>query len=610
MPDSASKKFDLPLDSLTGMRIILALYVLLGHCSFSSIFPESFQPYLNLVISPTWGVFGFFFLSGFIMWYAYSEKIWGIKEFLVNRFARIYPVYILGVWIVCLRGESLIEGKNIQLAELLQRLVAEIFMVQSWGLSFLETQSFNGPGWTLSVEILFYILFPFLFLIHQKHKASFYAVSTLLGLISFFYFVTGEQQTTTILALRYMFFFITGTFLCIFWKKTMHLFPMRWHLPLLLISTCLLLFGNLLSLAIPKEIVFFAYLPIIYCLASIDHWGKKTFLSSKIMVLGGEISYAVYILHVPILTAATSLSIKFFGLVPDGSFWNRTYLICITLVVTLAASFLIWKFFEKPLRKKIKTYSKQRNYRILPILGIVTIIAILTTTLLGLRLSLRTPDYSSLTCDPSPYNQSQNRDELTRHYKLLKSLSYEPHKIVFLGDSITENWEREGLEYWNRYFKPMGAINLGISNDKTNNVIWRIENGILNFTPSPKFVILLIGVNNIGQQGASPEEIAAGIRKIATLVHAKHPSSKILLLGILPYAQKTHGYFGKRQRLNRKLASLNLPNVQYVDISEYFLNEHSGIKPELSTDLLHLSKKGYEVLSKSLLPLLVEENRD
>ncbi len=49
-------------------------------------------------------------------------------------------------------------------------------------------------------------------------------------------------------------------------------------------------------------------------------------------------------------------------------------------------------------------------------------------------------------------------------------------KIVFFGDSITEEWAGNGKDIWNKYYAPRHAYNYGIGGDRTEHLIWRIEN--------------------------------------------------------------------------------------------------------------------------------------
>ena len=114
--------------------------------------------------------------------------------------------------------------------------------------------------------------------------------------------------------------------------------------------------------------------------------------------------------------------------------------------------------------------------------------------------------------------------------------------LVFLGNSITQSWGGEGRnvwspvkELWDSLYQPLNAANFGIAGDRTQNVIWRIDNG--NFDKiKPKLIILTIGVNNFRNNPA--QEISQGITAIVSKLKKKVPNAKILLLGPLPAGAK------------------------------------------------------------------------
>jgi lysophospholipase L1-like esterase len=117
--------------------------------------------------------------------------------------------------------------------------------------------------------------------------------------------------------------------------------------------------------------------------------------------------------------------------------------------------------------------------------------------------------------------------------------------VLFLGDSITDLWRYDvlggiprGKAVWDRDFAPLHAANFGISGDRTQHVLWRIEHGELDGI-SPKVVVLLIGTNNTGTEPDgrirnSAPEIIAGVTAIVGEVRARLPGARILLMGVFP----------------------------------------------------------------------------
>src|ERR1043165_2202337 len=95
-----------------------------------------------------------------------------------------------------------------------------------------------------------------------------------------------------------------------------------------------------------------------------------------------------------------------------------------------------------------------------------------------------------------------------RHEQFLAVAKKGDIDLLFLGDSITDGWRGGGKKVWETNFAPLKAANFGISGDRTEHVLWRIENGELEGI-DPKVVILMIGTNNSNTN--SPEEIADAI---------------------------------------------------------------------------------------------------
>src|SRR5262249_61955100 len=108
--------------------------------------------------------------------------------------------------------------------------------------------------------------------------------------------------------------------------------------------------------------------------------------------------------------------------------------------------------------------------------------------------------------------------------------------VVFLGDSITYWWGdvgRDALGYnvWSQQIAPLNPANFGIPGDRTQNLLWQVENGEL--VGQPKVAVILIGTNNLAD-GQTPEQTADGIAMVVQAVRTQSPQTKILLLGILP----------------------------------------------------------------------------
>ena len=170
--------------------------------------------------------------------------------------------------------------------------------------------------------------------------------------------------------------------------------------------------------------------------------------------------------------------------------------------------------------------------------------------------------------------------------------------VVFLGDSITQSWDPT---LWNSTYAPLRAVNYGIGGDQTCQLLYRIENGLLDGI-SPRQVVLLIGVNNMWDRRHTPEQIAAGVKAVVHAIQAKLPSTEILLLAILPHQiEADHDLRIKTQAVNALTAAVDFgPRVKFLDIGHRFIEDDGTISPRIMPDYLHLSADGYKIFSEAI----------
>ena len=82
--------------------------------------------------------------------------------------------------------------------------------------------------------------------------------------------------------------------------------------------------------------------------------------------------------------------------------------------------------------------------------------------------------------------------------------------VIFTGDSITFQWRNVGKAVWDKYYAPMKAANFGHSGDRTQHLLWRLQNGECD-GPAPKVVVLMIGTNNLGGSHTLVGDVIAGV---------------------------------------------------------------------------------------------------
>jgi lysophospholipase L1-like esterase len=174
--------------------------------------------------------------------------------------------------------------------------------------------------------------------------------------------------------------------------------------------------------------------------------------------------------------------------------------------------------------------------------------------------------------------------------------------LLFQGDSITDRWRTAPAKTaWDQYFAPFRVANFGIDGDRTENVLWRLQNGELDGI-QPKVVVLMIGTNNAGRNSA--EQIAAGVAAIVKLIHEKSPQTKVLLLAVFPRAEKSDSPLRiKVKAINEIIAKFDDGDktVRYLDIGAKFLQPDGTLSREIMPDLLHLSAEGYLIWGKAII---------
>lgn len=192
-------------------------------------------------------------------------------------------------------------------------------------------------------------------------------------------------------------------------------------------------------------------------------------------------------------------------------------------------------------------------------------------------------------------------------------------QLIFLGDSITENWEKHGppawrdfAPVWQRFYGDRNAVNLGFMGDTTASLLWRIDNGELAGI-SPKVAVVLIGANNLGYLHWSADDTVLGIRTILQELHRRLPHTKVLLLSVLP-SDRTEWATRTTGEINRELARMYPPGpgfVTFLDVTHVFvrngrLDRGLFYDPKLNPPEapLHPTAQGQQRLAEAMEPTL------
>jgi len=219
---------------------------------------------------------------------------------------------------------------------------------------------------------------------------------------------------------------------------------------------------------------------------------------------------------------------------------------------------------------------------------------------------------------PVPKLENDCYDWWARHQEVLRIKDRLNPEIVLIGDSITHFWGGEpegpvknGPKAWDDVFGRRKVLNLGFGWDRTQNVLWRLDNGEFDGL-KPTYVVLNIGTNNFsGTRNAranTPDEVAEGIRAICDRIGAKSPRTRIVLMGVFPRgASPQDGYRPKIAALNDRLAAFaREKGLIFLDLGAKMLGPDGTLSREIMKDFVHPTEKGYALWAAALKDVLKE----
>lgn len=221
--------------------------------------------------------------------------------------------------------------------------------------------------------------------------------------------------------------------------------------------------------------------------------------------------------------------------------------------------------------------------------------------------TLSCADYKTVSVTPDTLNEWWATDWwMARHNSKkadAKALLASGKKIdvLLVGDSITQGWEAKGKAAFDKYLAPKHAFEMGFGGDRTENLLWRLQNGALDGL-SPKVTVVMIGTNNTGHRNENPQTTANGIKAVLNEIHARLPNTKILLLAVFP---RDADVDGERRVINEGVNNIiaefgNEKTIFFRNINNIFLDEKGHLSKEVMPDLLHPEEHGYELYGKAL----------
>lgn len=342
------------IEQLTFTRFIAAITVIIYHYGQNSFLFNN--PHFFFIFKQGYYAVSYFFmLSGFVMIVAYGNKEnIDFFSFLKNRIARFYPLYILAAFLLI--AVNMFE--NIESVDAL----LYVFMLQSW----IPEKAFaiNPPGWSISAEFLFYLLFPFL-LNRLYSKLSlrtnviwiliFWIISQLFFHLLVYKIIVIPNFDLLVFyhyPLLHLNAFLVGNLAGSFYLKKLKNHRKNYLIPILFLA-CLLIMALKFPFGLDFQTGLLAllFIPLIL-LISLSNDKVTTFFSRREFIFLGEISYGLYILQFPVWIIFSDWRVhKYLGLDKEADY---TLSFFVRLIILITLSVVSYFFFEKPLRNLIK----------------------------------------------------------------------------------------------------------------------------------------------------------------------------------------------------------------------------------------------------------------
>ena len=201
-------------------------------------------------------------------------------------------------------------------------------------------------------------------------------------------------------------------------------------------------------------------------------------------------------------------------------------------------------------------------------------------------------------------------NSLVAHAQLVAKAKQGVVDVYFEGDSITRRWGATDypdlLANWKQNFFGWNAGDFGWGADRTQNILWRLENGELDGV-NPKVVVLLAGTNNLGNAGTA-EDITRGLQAIVQTIQTKAPSAAIIVMGIFP-RNDNMAFMPVIDKINANLSKMaDGRKLRYLNINDKLAGPGGKLFDGMmnAKDKLHPIAKGYQVWADALKPVLTE----
>lgn len=357
---------DTRLSALTGLRFFAAFAVLISHFDHRSLItlPTTVTDFLD---GGRTAVSLFFVLSGFILAYNYVDLSGGADrmKFYANRVARIYPVTLLalglgaiGVAYAVLNPASgaLMDWYALKEASpliLVASFFAQLTVLTGWLPTASLNQPWNGPAWSISCEFFFYLLFPLLIVKMRSLTAARVAILLIAAFAAQCFIIWAARAfapagqkgfLVSQFPVTHLFEFILGIAAALVFLRGGKEWLGRET------RRTFLLAGSLVPIALlsffrpvdPVYLLMSPFFAMMILALAVPPAGRASILSWGPLILLGEASFSLYMIHVPIMNLISIAKVSHF-------------LGWLLMATTVYVSILVFKHFETPWRGRVRT---------------------------------------------------------------------------------------------------------------------------------------------------------------------------------------------------------------------------------------------------------------
>jgi peptidoglycan/LPS O-acetylase OafA/YrhL len=369
------------LPALTGLRFVAAAIVVMYHAR-AMIPAFRTNPWLTFFGAGYTGVSLFFVLSGFVLTYNYltpdGTGVRSVRDFLSARFARVYPVYLLGIIVAAplFVRDLQREGGQALLHTGPKMTLATVALVQAWIPPY--ACRLNCPGWSLSAEAFFYALFPVLgvWLARRTKQQLLSSIAigwVLICAMAILYIARDPDMAGVATAATDAFWikllkfnplvrlpeFMIGIATGLLFLRAPKLLGSRAGtvsvLATVLVATAFAFHLQLPYPLLHNGLLSLVFAALIFALAAGGGPIARVLGSPRMHVLG-EASYALYLLHVALL-AYTIKALSFAGL----SIERTPALIIVYLIGVQLVAIAVLRWIEEPARRAIRARFQHRS---------------------------------------------------------------------------------------------------------------------------------------------------------------------------------------------------------------------------------------------------------